>query len=90
MCLLPGEGLLYCFFPFFFHLTVLIVSLVCEFQRQSQAGSVAAEIAIHQDSRQLAGLSWPAQIFFGVLVLDVLVLITATYVHSSSFIGTAT
>ena len=54
MCLLPGEGLLYCFFPFFFHLTVLIVSLVCEFQRQSQAGSVAAEVAIHQDSRQLA------------------------------------
>lgn len=31
MCLLPGEGLLYCFFPSFFHLTVLIVSLVCEF-----------------------------------------------------------
>ena len=89
MCLLPGEGLLYCFFPSFFHLTVLIVSLVCEFHNhrldQWQQKLLSTRTAGSWPVMACHGLSWPAQIFFGV-VLDVLVLITATYVQAASLV----
>lgn len=85
MCLLPGEGLLYCFFPFFFpsYCVDCVVGLRIS---ATITGWISGSRSCYPPGQQAVGLSWPAQIFFGVLVLDVLVLITATYVQAASLV----